>query len=120
MKRANECLKADAGYVFAIVRFYRSVFSRLKLSPDDLSILEVGPGSSFGLSAYPRIGAKVVVADRFLATFPNLVAQVRLIFRNVRINPSNEIWIGRIRRREIKMIVPMPTGRGHTIWLKSR
>jgi hypothetical protein len=70
MKRSNERLKTDADYVFAIVRSYHSVLSRLKLSPDGLSILEVGPGPNFGPQLIlASMGAKVVVTDRFLANF---------------------------------------------------
>jgi SAM-dependent methyltransferase len=69
-KRGDEQLEGDVKYVFDIVKSYRKGFDTLKLSPDGLSIVEIGPGSDFGAQLLlASMGAKITLADRFLAPF---------------------------------------------------
>ncbi len=81
-KRGDEQLAKDANYAIYTLESYQSAFDTLKLSPGDLSIVEIGPGSDFSAQLLlASKGAKVTLADRFLAPFdpdyhPKLYAEV--------------------------------------------
>ena len=81
-KRGDEQLAKDVSYAFDILQSYQKAFEHLKLLPDGLSIVEIGPGSDFSAQLIlASMGAKVTLADKFLAPFdpdyhPKLYAEV--------------------------------------------
>ncbi len=81
-KRSDEQLDYDAKYALDILNSCQGGLDRVKLSPQGLSIVELGPGSDFAAELLlASKGARVTVADRFLAPFdpdyhPKLYAEV--------------------------------------------
>jgi SAM-dependent methyltransferase len=82
VKPVDDEIDRAATYVFAILDSYQNIFKRLGLSPDGLTILELGPGADFGAQLIlASMGAKMILADRFLTQFnpdyhPRLYAEV--------------------------------------------
>lgn len=65
---SDEAVQTDVEYAAKIGRLYLDLLFANQINPKDKAVLEVGPGINYGsallLSCY---GAKVIVADRFLA-----------------------------------------------------
>ena len=81
-KRGDEKLDQDAKYALDILDSYQRGLDRFNLSPEGLSIVEIGPGSDFAVQLLlASKGTQVTLVDRFLAPFdpdyhPKLYAEV--------------------------------------------
>ena len=82
LKRTDAQISGDVKYVFQVLESYQRTLDHLNLSPKGLSIVEIGPGSDFGVQLIlASMGANITLVDRFLTQFdsdyhPRLYAEI--------------------------------------------